>query len=151
MMSELTCRKCGAPADEGQTKFWRETYCNKEVQDVPFICPECIEKYGSICEDCGQHMLEADGCTMRFIRFEGDGVFYERIPFNHPRDLHPAFPEGSRCPDCGALDGHPHHYGCDHERCPKCDRQMLMCVCGGEKVELMAENLLGRRVIGIDG
>ena len=34
-----------------------------------------------------------------------------------------------RCHDCGIENkhGHFHHFGCDMERCPKCDGQLLSC------------------------
>ena len=40
------------------------------------------------------------------------------------------------CHDCGVMEGEIHHYGCDMERCPFCDRQLLGCGCIYYKLNL---------------
>ena len=35
-----------------------------------------------------------------------------------------------RCGGCGAPTNSPHHLGCDHERCPVCNEQVVLgCEC----------------------
>lgn len=34
-----------------------------------------------------------------------------------------------KCGDCGAKEGEYHSDGCDIERCPKCNGQLLSCDC----------------------
>ena len=34
-----------------------------------------------------------------------------------------------RCHDCNIKHGGKHHPGCDAERCPKCDGQLISCGC----------------------
>jgi hypothetical protein len=36
------------------------------------------------------------------------------------------------CPDCGVREGHYHDPGCDMERCPICDGQLISCDCPEE-------------------
>lgn len=36
---------------------------------------------------------------------------------------------GTRCHDCGVVDGGIHHPGCDAEECPKCGGQIISCDC----------------------
>lgn len=42
------------------------------------------------------------------------------------------FDVNERCHDCGIENkiGNIHHWGCDMERCPKCNGQLISCGCG---------------------
>ncbi len=40
------------------------------------------------------------------------------------------------CHDCGALEGALHEYGCDMERCPFCNCQLITCYCRYEFLDL---------------
>lgn len=73
------------------------------------------------CNACGQYMNEAVSCKARHAII--DGVVYER---NSSR-----FDYNARCHDCGILNihGNCHHSGCDMERCPKCNTQLITCDC----------------------
>ena len=51
-----------------------------------------------------------------------------------PSTHHFEEPDG-RCHDCGIKHGNRHHPGCDVERCPKCEGQLISCGCLDEKEE----------------
>lgn len=38
----------------------------------------------------------------------------------------------NRCHDCGIKPGGFHHPGCDNERCPRCQGQLISCGCLGD-------------------
>ena len=74
----------------------------------------------SKCEDCKQEMSEEhESCTYDVIVIEGKG--YKRNTEYHDVNKY--------CHDCGILNGGVHHMGCDMERCPICDGQMICCDC----------------------
>lgn len=105
------------------------------------------------CRDCGQEMLEAEGCDRPWLQIgteeTGDAI-YARIrcgdePVGHLREdqrvsirtmeAEPDF----RCHDCGAKAGEYHHFGCDVEVCSRCaafglptNHQMISCGCASE-------------------
>lgn len=40
------------------------------------------------------------------------------------------------CHDCGVHEGQTHEYGCDMERCPFCNGQLISCSCIYEQLDL---------------
>jgi len=68
-------------------------------------------------------MMKADACLAHDEVVYVDGT---RLPSSR---FH--FDEASgRCHDCNVVHGQPHHPGCDVERCPRCDGQLISCECG---------------------
>lgn len=84
----------------------------------------------AVCEWCNQEMLEADNCTGNKTVDYPDGTSLPSIPYN------PEYgDENQRCHDCGVKRGGYHHPGCDMERCPKCEGQLISCGCLDETGE----------------
>lgn len=77
----------------------------------------------AICEDCGKDMSsdETTSCTWPFLII--DGIRYARDTTY--------FDNNERCHDCHIVNkqGNVHHWGCDMERCPVCQGQLLGCEC----------------------
>ena len=75
----------------------------------------------AICDDCGQEMMNpaVAGCDKPRIRV--NGTLRNRIRFGLDEDR--------TCHDCNARPGALHHYGCDMERCPVCEGQLISCDC----------------------
>ena len=78
-------------------------------------------------------MHTADGCTVVYVRIGGPKSIYTRSREHFDE------PDG-RCGDCNAKHGELHHMGCDVERCPKCDGQLISCDC---KADLDFERRVG--------
>lgn len=78
----------------------------------------------AICDLCEREMTAADSCTVDVLHCDGEP--YRLAPYEpEPMDLDP----GERCGDCGVLLGGLHHVGCDMQRCPRCQRQLISCGC----------------------
>ena len=78
---------------------------------------------GAVCQMCGQDMLASAGCTWEGILIRD--VRYRRVKYGAETGW-PVSDEAQRCPDCGALLGHYHHFGCDIERAPDGVSQLIM-------------------------
>ncbi len=75
----------------------------------------------AVCDDCGQEMLTAAGCTVHVLIIQNERFERHRVPGRSG--------SGRRCGDCGAQPRGFHHVGCDMERCPRCAGQLLSCGC----------------------
>ena len=75
-------------------------YCNKEMNDPK-------------TESCIKMMVEFPDGTPQM---EPDTSYYDI---------------NERCHDCGIVNkpGNYHHPGCDIERCPRCEGQLISCGC----------------------
>jgi hypothetical protein len=81
----------------------------------------------AVCKDCNQPMV-GNGCTYDLIHNKGEEW--------HKRSLEHWCDPGQNCGDCGAPYGKIHHFGCDVERCPVCQLQLISCECWGPRCEL---------------
>lgn len=73
------------------------------------------------CNWCKRDMLKVNDCIgNREIDFP-DGEVLPAIPYQHDHD--------QRCHDCNVAVGGYHHPGCDMERCPRCQGQLISCGC----------------------
>lgn len=78
----------------------------------------------AVCDICNREMNEAKGCAVVHHILEG-GVKIKPVLAGDDQWVEP----GERCSDCGAMHGHPHHTGCDVERCGNCGGQFISCDC----------------------
>ena len=79
-----------------------------------------------ICEACHQDMADHENdddnvtCLMPVV--EINRVQYRRQRYHFGE-------EDGRCHDCRIKHGGIHHMGCDVEKCPVCDDQLISCDC----------------------
>ena len=79
------------------------------------------------CNVCNKEMSKAAGCTSGFL-VDKNKKHWEKIKVGDDREGW-GYEDQERCGDCGAKVGYYHHDGCDIERCPKCNGQLLSCDC----------------------
>lgn len=77
----------------------------------------------AICRWCYQEMSGdgVDSCKNNESIIFPDGETLAAVPFK----AH----DSERCHDCNIADGGFHHPGCDMERCPRCNGQLIGCGC----------------------
>jgi len=73
----------------------------------------------TICAYCKQKMGTNDSCTHNALRYKNEITIRNSTHF-----------EGKeRCRDCGIKNeiGNYHHFSCNVELCPKCDKILIHC------------------------
>ena len=79
------------------------------------------------CSGCQKLMKPQQGCTISHIMIGNKK--YERIKAGDKLDFDPDMKDGNLCRDCNVGIGEYHHCGCDAERCPLCQHQLIGCDC----------------------
>jgi len=74
------------------------------------------------CKVCNREMTDPFTITCKRKHVMIGGVAWPKNT-SHFDEL------SGRCHDCGIEHGGYHHTGCDVERCPKCNGQLITCGC----------------------
>jgi hypothetical protein len=79
----------------------------------------------AVCPCCKGEMTDpvTRTCLIEPVLFP-DGETLPQIPFEPFDD-----DRAARCHDCNVVAGGMHHPGCDMERCPRCQGQLIGCGC----------------------
>lgn len=78
----------------------------------------------AICKWCNQEMRDSKTITCR----ANNAIEYADGTRSASTSYHFDEKDG-RCHDCNIEHGGKHHPGCDVERCPKCEGQLISCNC----------------------
>lgn len=81
------------------------------------------------CQWCFQEMMVSCSCHENNVVEFPNGEVLPSVPY------HNSYGESSPCHDCNAPEGGFHHPGCDAERCPICQGQLISCGCLDEPEE----------------
>jgi hypothetical protein len=77
----------------------------------------------NVCDWCKvEKNNSTNTCTGNAIVVFSDGQELPAIPFEGVSEEH-------HCPTCNVKHGGFHHPGCNWERCPKCNGQLVRCGC----------------------
>lgn len=82
----------------------------------------------AVCTWCKQEMMAATTATCSgndVVEFP-DGTILPSVSSTDNDGV-------ERCFDCLILVGGKHHPGCDNERCPRCNGQLISCGCLNEE------------------
>lgn len=79
------------------------------------------------CKTCRQNARQTVTCIM--VRVQLKGLDYQRIPYGKEIGMYQYLKTG-RCPECHAIKGGYHHFGCDVESCPRCGERASLVKCG---------------------
>ena len=82
----------------------------------------------AVCEWCNEEMMKGCSCSANMEVEFPDGTKMPSIPYEDEEQAWGEV-EGRECPDCGTPHGGFHHPGCDMERCPRCNGQLIGCGC----------------------
>lgn len=98
----------------------------------------------AVCNWCDQEMMDpaVTSCSGNLTVDFPDGESLAPSTWHHDE------PNG-RCHDCGIKHGGFHHPGCDAERCPRCEGQLISCGCLDQV--MLSETILAAAAVGIDG
>ena len=75
------------------------------------------------CDYCKKEMNTASTCSWN-----------KTVEYPDGKKLNSSlYKDSVKCHDCGIKNGGKHHPGCDMERCPKCEGQLISCGCLDEE------------------
>jgi hypothetical protein len=79
------------------------------------------ENMGATCKYCNDDMHAVDTCSANTVIHFPNGENFPAVKYEDEN--------GYMCHDCAIEPGGYHHPGCDMERCPRCEGQLISCGC----------------------